>query len=311
MNWILIVIIILILILYIKAKMKISMYESQIIYITNKIENIIDKNEKSYLFIVTNNKYIKDLSNSLNELIEKIYIERQELSILKNSMSMVLTDISHDIKTPITTIKGYVEILQNKNNDSETNRILKKLSKKIQETIRTISQFFNLAKIESGDIKINIENVNINQVTKEIVMEYYDYLEERKYSVDINIPDKPIFIDIDKEAIKRIINNLIENSLKYGNEGNFLGISIKEETRFIDINIEDHGKGISKEDSKYIFERSYILRSENKNRYYGSGLGLSISKKLAQKMNSDIFLYSEPSVKTIFKIRINKVIKKL
>jgi signal transduction histidine kinase len=161
-----------------------------------------------------------------------------------------------------------------------------------------------MAKIESGDMIIKLEDTDISRILKETMLEFYDLLEKGKYEVDIEIPEKPIYAMVDGDAMKRIVNNLIDNSIKHGSEGKYLGISIKEKDAWININIEDHGKGISNEVGKFIFDRTYTLANNNKANYEGSGLGLSISKQLALQMNVDIDFFSKPGIKTIFSINI-------
>lgn len=156
-----------------------------------------------------------------------------------------------------------------------------------------------MAKIQSGDMILNIQKVNLTQVCHEIILEFYDLLERENFNVEVNIEDKPLYANVDTEAVQRILKNLIDNAIKYGGAGKFLGISLYEEDSHICIAVEDHGAGISEKDKKHIFTRAYTA-----DRKIGNGLGLAISQGLANSMGGSISVSSILREKTVFTVRL-------
>lgn len=184
--------------------------------------------------------------------------------------------------------------------------MIEKLDKKTGEIVRLVNQFFNMAKLESGDTILHIQRLNVGQICREIMLEYFDILEQKKCEVRIQIPDKPIYADVDSEALSRILKNLIDNAIKYGYDGKFLGITVKEAAQVIMIEIEDRGKGIKDSEKELIFERTFALGNKHKHGTQSNGIGLSISRNLAKQMGADISVSSQPDFKTIFTIKLSK-----
>ena len=177
--------------------------------------------------------------------------------------------------------------------------IIEKMQNNSNELVHSVNNLFNLAKIQSGDIILNIQRVNLTQLCHEIILEFYDLLENEHFNVEVNIKDKPIYANVDIDGVQRILKNLIDNAIKYGNSGKFLGVSLYKKDNHTYIEVEDHGIGISEKDKENIFLRAYT--SDRKN---GNGLGLAISQGLANSMGASISLNSIPNKKTIFTFKL-------
>lgn len=177
--------------------------------------------------------------------------------------------------------------------------IIEKMQNNSNELVHSVNNLFNLAKIQSGDIILNIQRVNLTQLCHEIILEFYDLLENEHFYVEVNIKDKPIYANVDIDGVQRILKNLIDNAIKYGNSGKFLGVSLYKKDNHTYIEVEDHGIGISEKDKENIFLRAYT--SDRKN---GNGLGLAISQGLANSMGASISLNSIPNKKTIFTFKL-------
>ena len=210
----------------------------------------------------------------------------------------IFTNISHDLRTPITVLKGYIEMLylqsQKEDLPPAIHATIEKMQRNSQELVHSVNNLFNLAKIQSGDMVFHIQKVNLTQVCHEIILEFYTILEEEKFHVEVNIEDKPLYANVDIEAVGRILKNLIDNAIKYGNAGKFLGISLYKKDNHIYIEVEDHGAGISEKDKIHIFTRAYTA-----DRKKGNGLGLAISQELADSMGGSISVVSIPQEKTV------------
>lgn len=215
----------------------------------------------------------------------------------------MLSNISHDIKTPLTVILGYLEIMRLNNQQDE---MLCKVEIKTKQVLEMINEFFTLAKLEAGDASIQLQKINLAESCRESVLGFYELLLQKEYQVDIAIPERKIYVQGESEAIRRILYNLITNAIRYGGDGNYLGVRISEDNRWAYIEIIDKGKGIEKESATKVFDRLYTMEDSRNRNIQGNGLGLTIAKNLAMQMWGDIFLDSEPGVRTVFTVKLKR-----
>lgn len=291
------------LVLYFKEHNKIKKIESDYKYINARLLDIINNSENNYILIPSDIKVVKETAKGINNLLEKFNDRQIDYNRNQKVILQIFTNISHDLRTPITVLKGYIEMLylqsQKEDLPPAIHATIEKMQRNSQELVHSVNNLFNLAKIQSGDMVFHIQKVNLTQVCHEIILEFYTILEEKKFHVEVNIEDKPLYANVDIEAVGRILKNLIDNAIKYGNAGKFLGISLYKKDNHIYIEVEDHGAGISEKDKIHIFTRAYTA-----DRKKGNGLGLAISQELANSMGGSISVVSIPQEKTVFTIRL-------
>lgn len=274
--------------------------------ISGKLSEILEKDSDEKVMIFTDQKALMELSGQINRLlldrqqIRRDY-RRQELSVRK-----MLANISHDIKTPLTVILGYMEILRLEDKDNET---LKKVETKAKQVVELINEFFTLAKLEAGDMNMEITNVEINELCRENVLGFYELLLQKEFAVDLSIPEQRLYVQGEKESLDRILNNLLSNAVRYGSEGKYIGLFLREEEDFIAVEVVDHGRGIAREYAERIFDRLYTMEDSRNRQMQGNGLGLTIARNLARQMGGDLLLESEPGVKTVFTVRLKKAFR--
>lgn len=274
--------------------------------ISGKLSEILEKDSDEKVMIFTDQKALMELSGQINRLlldrqqIRRDY-RRQELSVRK-----MLANISHDIKTPLTVILGYMEILRLEDKDNET---LKKVETKAKQVVELINEFFTLAKLEAGDMNMKITNVEINELCRENVLGFYELLLQKEFAVDLSIPEQRLYVQGEKESLDRILNNLLSNAVRYGGEGKYIGLFLREEGDFIAVEVVDHGRGIAREYAERIFDRLYTMEDSRNRQMQGNGLGLTIARNLARQMGGDLLLESEPDVKTVFTVRLKKAFR--
>ena len=291
------------LVLYFKEHNKNKKIESDYKYINARLLDIINNSENNYILIPSDIKVVKETAKGINNLLEKFNDRQIDYNRNQKVILQIFTNISHDLRTPITVLKGYIEMLylqsQKEDLPPAIHATIEKMQRNSQELVHSVNNLFNLAKIQSGDMVLHIQKVNLTQVCHEIILEFYTILEEEKFHVEVNIEDKPLYANVDIEAVGRILKNLIDNAIKYGNAGKFLGISLYKKDNHIYIEVEDHGAGISEKDKIHIFTRAYTA-----DRKKGNGLGLAISQELANSMGGSISVVSIPQEKTVFTIRL-------
>ena len=291
------------LVLYFKEHNKNKKIESDYKYINARLLDIINNSENNYILIPSDIKVVKETAKGINNLLEKFNDRQIDYNRNQKVILQIFTNISHDLRTPITVLKGYIEMLylqsQKEDLPPAIHATIEKMQRNSQELVHSVNNLFNLAKIQSGDMVFHIQKVNLTQVCHEIILEFYTILEEEKFHVEVNIEDKPLYANVDIEAVGRILKNLIDNAIKYGNAGKFLGISLYKKDNHIYIEVEDHGAGISEKDKIHIFTSAYTA-----DRKKGNGLGLAISQELANSMGGSISVVSIPQEKTVFTIRL-------
>lgn len=304
--FIVIIILITIIIVQYKSRRKIS---NDLKYIENKLKTIISENNNQKLLVITDDKELQELLVVINNLLDfsqKVFADYRKKEI---SMSKMLSNISHDLKTPLTVVLGYIETIKLDEDISKEERemLLSKVHKKTLEVIDLINKFFDLAKLESGDKEVPLTRVNMNEVCRKSILDFYDNLTAKGFQVDIEIPDDMIYAFGNLEALDRIMNNLISNAIKYGNDGKYIGLNLSCDDNFTYVEIFDKGKGIDETNIEKVFERMYTLEDSRNKLYQGSGLGLTITKKLVNKLGGEIFLESKPYEKTSFTFKLKRV----
>ena len=278
--------------------------QAKIKRMNKKLEEILETGSDEKVMVFTDNPVLMELGGQINRLLidrQKIRADfkREEISSKK-----MLANISHDIKTPLTVILGYLEIMRLNHADYE---MLKKVETKANQVVNLINQFFTLAKLESGDTNINLGKVNINEICRENVLEFYDILSQKDFDVDLSIPETAIFVQGEKEALQRILYNLLSNVIRYGSDGKYLGVFLRQDKGNVYIDVVDKGKGIEQEFASNVFDRLYTMEDSRNREIQGNGLGLTIAKNLAKQLEGDLFLNSIPNIKTTFTVSLKKI----
>ena len=272
--------------------------------ISQKLEEIQDTDSDENVMVFTDNKVLMDLAAQINRLLEnqrkvKVDYRRSEISSKK-----MLSNISHDIKTPMTVILGYLEIMRL--NSSGENEMLLKVEQKAQRVMELINQFFTLAKLEAGDTQITISKIDVCEACRENVLDFYELLTQREFQVDVDIPEEAVFVRGNKDALQRILFNLISNVVRYGSDGKYMGMFLRSDEKYIYIDVVDKGKGIERAFGQNVFERLFTMEDSRNREIQGNGLGLTIAQNLAHQLGGEIILESEPSVKTTFTVKLRK-----
>lgn len=277
--------------------------------IAEKLQQIMKHSSDEKLLIQTDDVRVKTLLIELNHLLEHNQTIKAAHNQTEDSMRRMLSNISHDLKTPLTVVMGYIEIITADPDLSkeETNVLLKKVHNKTVEVLDLMNKFFNLARLESGDIDIPLTRVNINEICRKNMLAYYDVLADRGFTVKVDIPEEPLYVLGNEVELDRILNNLLSNSIRYGSDGLVIGLTVRSTTDMIYVDVWDKGKGINELDQNRIFERLYTLEDSRNKLYQGSGIGLTITKRLIEQLGGEITLQSKPFEKTIFTFRLKRL----
>lgn len=277
--------------------------QAKIRQISEKLAEISETGSDEKIMVFTDNPVLMALDGQINRLLTDRQKMRADFKRTENAAKTMLSNISHDIKTPLTVILGYLEIMRLKNAEDE---MLKKVEAKAEQVLNLIHQFFTLAKLESGDLDLRLCKINLNEVCRENVLAFYDLLTQKEFQVDLRIPEKPVFVQGDPEALQRILYNLLSNVIRYGIDGKYLGIFLRQDKGSVYIDVVDKGKGIEQKDAANVFDRLYTTADSRNRDWQGNGLGLTIAKNLAVRLGGDLFLNSTPNVQTTFTVKLKK-----
>ncbi|APH14492.1 his Kinase A domain protein [Clostridium sporogenes] len=300
MNWLLIIIIIILSILLLNERIKTKS-------ITEKLKEILKENsrERIKLYNLSTNK--KELIREINIFLDKYESISIDNKNYKDHHQRMISNISHDIRTPLTALMGYVDLLSDNSITKEKREEYVSIIRERGTALKDLmEEFFQVAKLECNDIEITIEKFNISEIVRKNIITFMNEINERNITPEINIGDEEIFALGNKNYMSRIITNLISNSLKYGYEGKVIGIDLKEDNKWVILSIWDKGKGIDKNELPYIFDRLYTGEKSRNRSFQGSGLGLSIVKNMVEHMNGSITAQSIPYEKTTFAVKIPK-----
>lgn len=231
-----------------------------------------DKNFEKLLFEI--NRYLENTqANKLK------YIKREE------EIRKEIENISHDLRTPLTSIRGYLELINDETISEKEKKdyisIVQKRSKVLQNLIQ---DFYDLSRIENNDYNLNMEIVDINRELREQILLFYNDFEKKNIDVNLNLDENSVLVKLDEGAIKRVFNNLIQNSIKYS-KSSFCMSLIKNDNEVI-IEFRNDVDDISKDELSLLFNRFYMKDKSRSSD--SSGLGLTISKFLVESMNGEI-----------------------
>lgn len=270
----------------------------------------IAEGDLNFILERTGNDEFGDLCEDFENMRKRLKESTEERIREDEESKELISNISHDLKTPITAIRGYVEGIMDGVADTpeKMNKYIRTIYNKANDMDRLIGELTVYSKIDTNRIPYNFKKVNVDEYFSDCAEEISVELESKNIRLNyFNYVDKDIVIIADPEQLKRVINNIISNSVKYiGNKKGALNIRINDENDFIHVEIEDNGKGINQKDLPYIFDRFYRTDASRNSNQGGSGIGLAIVKKIIEVHGGKIWATSKENTGTIMHFIIRK-----
>lgn len=280
---------------------------NHIYHTRKKIKEIVQILDDIYLgnldrrLVVNENTEMSNLVYKINEIVIKDKNKLLEFNKSEKAYKKLVTSLSHDIRTPLSSLVGYLEVLEKDNlSYAEQQKFLQIAKEKALHLSDYIQSLFEWLKLESGEWVYDFQTENICELTRLVLADWIMKFEENKIDFHFDIPEKALYVIIDKNAFNRIINNLLSNTIKHSH-ANKLIVQIIEVQDKIQISITDNGVGIEEKDLPFIFDRLYkcdTSRTENSN-----GLGLAIAKELITALNGTIAVNSCYGEGTTFNLK--------
>ncbi|MDD7795323.1 sensor histidine kinase [Clostridium sp. 'White wine YQ'] len=271
------------------------------------VEEIAKGNYEVYVDSDASNE-VNVLIDSFNKMAKKLQDGERLKQEYEENRKLLIANISHDLKTPITSIQGYIETMTDRND------LPKETIEKYHQIIysnagymnKLIDDLFLFSKLDMQKLDLQLESINVNAFMEDLMGEFGFELEERNidFTYRDEIQDK-YYVNIDRKRIHQVFKNIIGNSVKYASENNLkINVKLYGNKEFVFIDILDNGEGIPEDKLPYIFDRFYRVDYARTKDLMSTGLGLAIAKELVEAHGGEITASSEKGVGTCFTIKL-------
>jgi signal transduction histidine kinase len=246
---------------------------------------------------------IDRLAFTFRQLVERIQIQMEDLKRADRLRRELVANVSHDLRTPLATLQGYVETLLLKNNnltEKDRKHHLEIATQHCQRLSNLVDELFELAKLDSREIEVQSEPFNINELAHDVVQKFSLSAEERQITIQIEHNPQLPFVNADIAMIERVIENLLDNAVRHTSPGGSIRLTFSAQNGDISIRISDTGCGIAEEDLPHIFDRFYHRDRTQESKTGYSGLGLAITKRILELHSKTIMVESKAGSGTTF-----------
>ena len=262
------------------------------------------------------------LAANINALAKTLSDKEKESEILKENERMaydaernaekqkndLITNVAHDLRTPLTTIVGYLELI--KNNQQLTKEEIQKYSSVAYEKSKRLQSMmddlFEFTCLDQANVKVHMTTINISELVLQIVDEFYPTFQEYHIIPEVKTSQNNLFIKGDGQLIARVFDNLLSNAVKYGQDGKKIKIEVLNDDETVTIKIMNYGNPIDSADLPYIFDKFYRSDASRSSSTGGTGLGLAIAKNIIQIHNGEILATSHQD-KTTFIVILHRL----
>lgn len=250
-----------------------------------QLKRINKSNTNAKVTLSSANKDIVDLAREINATLEekqKSEIEHKKIDL---ELRQAIANMSHDLRTPLTSIIGYIQLMDDPNLSDDEKTEYKDIVKRRAESLQTlISSFYDLSRLEAREYNFELGPVYLDKILYDLIASFYRDFLNKNIEPAIDILEKAAPVIADENAVKRIFFNLIQNALKYGNQR--MAISLKQNEAYTITTFTNDTSNLKEEDAARIFERFFTADSTRSNK--STGLGLAITKELVEQMGHTI-----------------------
>ncbi len=280
--------------------------QSRVQLVINELDNLANKRFFDHEYLEVKKRDELDfILNRLNDTSDTIEREIQRLKRMENYRKEFIGDLSHELKTPIFAIQGFIETLLNGAlEDPEVNReFLQKAMRNVNRLITLTNDLMEIAKLETGELKVNPVVVTLRTMITEIVETLYYKAEREQISIEIQDIDPSMAVFADRNQIRQVMLNLVENAIKYNRPGGAVVIGIRptpQTAKKITLFVQDTGIGIEAKHLPRVTERFYRIDKSRSRDKGGTGLGLAIVKHIIEAHHEQLTVESTPNVGSTF-----------
>lgn len=270
---------IILLLILIYVLIKLFFINKSIREINNNMSEILNSDTNNLITISTNNKEIRKLASDLNNELKNLRMQKLQYESGNQELKRNITNISHDLRTPLTAINGYIDFIKDNNKKERQKEYIEIIERKINDLIELTESLFDFSKTIDNGIEIKKEKNCINEILEESLAGYYIIFTENNIQPKVEICEEKIYRNIDKNSIIRVFENILSNVTKYSN-GDFQ-VMLEKNGK---ITFSNKATTLNATTVEKIFDRYYTVENAQKS----TGLGLSIAKKLIELNNGKI-----------------------
>lgn len=257
---------------------------------------------------VVSNDEFGALAGDFNYLADTVQMQMEQVRTADNMRREMVTNISHDLRTPVASLRGYLEtclIKEQTLSDEMRREHLDAAMKNTLRLSRLIDDLFELAKLDAGDLQPRMEHFPVSELISDVVQKFQLRAQQRSIKLTAEIDNHGTQVNGDIGMLERVFDNLVENALRYTDEGGEVAIRVSKSAGGVDVQVADTGIGIPEEDLARVFDRFYRVDKSRGEDRGGTGLGLAITKRILALHNSVIRVASQPRVGTTFSFQLS------
>ena len=247
--------------------------------ITVSFEEVINKDTNTGIRISGRDKDMRELTDSINKQLIELRKQYLQYNLGNSELKNAITNMAHDIRTPLTAIYGYLDMIENTDDPEKKSKYISIIRERTEIMKQLTEELFQYSLVVSDDEKLELEDVFINQVLEESISSFYPALTEKNIVPEINICSEKIYRRLNKQALSRIFANLLNNAVKYSDGDLKIKLLPTGEIVF-----ENTAKALSSVKTEQLFDRFFTVKTSSNS----TGLGLSIAKNLVERMNGSI-----------------------
>ncbi len=238
---------------------------------------------------------LRQISKLTNQIVGNLKDDIAKLEKLERVRSEFLANVSHELRTPIFSIQGFIEtLIDGAMDDPRVNKEFLQKAYEHSERLNTLlNDLIEISRIESGEMRMSFRYFNISEFLKNVAEEMRPKAEKKSLQILVGAVVPEMLVLGDRERLRQVLSNLIDNSIKYTQEGGRIEVGFSEIQNFVRVYVRDNGSGIGKEHLGRIFERFYRVDKDRSRSVGGTGLGLAIVKHIIEAHNSKIEVKSE------------------
>lgn len=279
-------------------------YETCIKKMIEEIRYIAGGNFNHKVSIVHHN-YLEELANGVNQIVEQLKVSIDEERQAEQAKSELITNVSHDLRTPLTSIVGYVNLIHHDNyrDEVELRHYIQVIYDKVTRLNALMNDLFEYTRVQNKELSLNSVPIDIVELLGQLTVQFRIQLQEANIECRPSFPSQKLMVLADGDKLVRVFENLIINAITYGNDGNHIDITAYESNNTIAIDITNYGQAIPSTDLPHVFERFYRVEKSRSTNTGGSGLGLAIAKSIVELHKGTIEVYSDDK-KTTFTVKL-------
>ena len=271
----------------------------------NREIKVISQGQLESHIPVKSDDELGELAKSINLMASQLKNSIEEERNAEKTKNELITSVSHDLRTPLTSILGYLGLISNDDyKDEITMRYYVDIAyNKGKDLKKMIDELFEFTKLNYGGLKVDLKKINLGELLEQLAEEFVPIFKDAGMKYRLDIPEKKVFILADGPLLVRVFENLLINAVRYGKEGKYVDINLRRNGNEAIVDIVNYGEIISQRDLPYIFDRFYRVEKSRSQKTGGTGLGLSISKSIVELHHGSIKAFSGED-KTTFEVAL-------